>query len=150
MAVSTNAQEPNMEWVKTIGNKSVSDWETSKSGYGEGRDIVTDKSGNVYSIGEFRGTIDFDPGEGIYNMTSLREEASDLYISKLDIQGNFLWTKQLSVSGESITLDALGNIYITGKFKGICDFDPGVRKFNLTSESSGVFILKLNYEHSFI
>ena len=35
-----------------------------------GPDIAVDAAGNTYALGVFRGTVDFDPGPGTFNMTS--------------------------------------------------------------------------------
>ncbi|MEP7265785.1 MAG: T9SS type A sorting domain-containing protein, partial [Bacteroidota bacterium] len=47
-----------------------------------GSAIVTDPFGYIYSTGYFNDVVDFDPGAGILNFTSLGGE--DVYISKLD------------------------------------------------------------------
>jgi hypothetical protein len=41
--------------------------------------------GNIYTIGHFFGTMDFDPGEEILNISSSGYE--DNYIQKLDSDG---------------------------------------------------------------
>ena len=41
-------------------------------GYHQGLGIAVDGGGNVYVIGSFRGTIDFDPGEGTSLVDSTR------------------------------------------------------------------------------
>src|SRR5688572_19205716 len=86
-----------------------------------GLSIVTDASGNVYTIGFFKGRVDFDPGPGIYTLDPLSTE--DLYISKLDSSGQFLWVKQMDIidnalaaRGKAIAIDAAGNVFITGDF----------------------------------
>ncbi len=47
--------------------------------------------------GLFDGTVDFDPGLGQYNMTSI---TNDVFISKLDTAGNFIWAKQVAGPGQ--------------------------------------------------
>src|SRR3990172_3253311 len=54
-----------------------------------GTSIAVDGSGNVYTTGVFAGTADFDPGSGTFNLTSAG--SYDIFISKLDASGNFLW-----------------------------------------------------------
>ena len=58
------------------------------------RASVIDNLGNVYTTGSFQGTVDFDPGTGTYELTSVGE--TDIFISKLDANGNFLWAKPIS------------------------------------------------------
>lgn len=43
-----------------------------------------------------------------------------------------------------IETDASGNLYVAGRFTGICDFDPGTTVFNLTATgtSSDIFLAK--------
>ncbi|HYV93175.1 MAG TPA: T9SS type A sorting domain-containing protein [Chitinophagales bacterium] len=129
----------NFDWVKTIGGISS-----------DGAYLITsDDSGNVYITGFFGDTVDFDPGPGIFNLLSAG--SSDIFICKLDSDGNFIWAKSLGGSlndvGTSIAIDAFGNkdIYTTGSFKGTADFDPSSGIFNLTSVGfSDIFISKLN------
>jgi hypothetical protein len=115
-----------------------------------GLSISIDANGNVYTTGYFNGTADFNPGSGTYNLTSTGVE--DIFISKLDASGNFIWALQIGGTspdeGKSITVDPLGNIYTTGFFRGTADFDPGTVTFNMTSYGyvglADVFILKLS------
>ena len=112
----------------------------------EGLSIATDNSGNVYTTGTFKVTVDFDPGQGGYNLISTGSE--DIFISKLDSTGSFIWAKSfgnISVEkGLDITLDNSGNIYAVGQFTGTVDFDPGPGVFNLNSNGDyDLFICKL-------
>src|SRR5258705_170803 len=94
-------------------------------------------SGDAYTTGDFTGTADFDPGAGVFNLSSAG--GHDIFISKLDGSGNFVWAKRIGGTGdeygESVTIDyaGSGNVYTTGYFDGTADFDPGVGIFNLTS-----------------
>jgi D-alanyl-D-alanine carboxypeptidase len=84
--------------------------------------IAVDAAGNTYTIGTFRGVEDFDPNAGVVNLTSPSITDSDIYISKLDPNGNLVWVRQLggrgSDEGNAIALDSQGNLYVTGNFTG--------------------------------
>jgi hypothetical protein len=130
-------------WVKQMGGTG---WDTGNS-------IAVDTSGNVYTTGYFYGTADFDPGAGTTNLTSAG--STDIFIQKLDANGDFLWAKQMGETsgdeGQSITVDAFGDIYTTGYFSETADFDPGAGTINLTSAgSTDIFIQKLNTNGDFL
>jgi len=81
-AVVASASNVVYNWAKGMGGTS----------YDRGRAIAVDGIGNVYTTGDFSsGTADFDPGAGVYNLTSAG--AGDIFISKLDEDGNFAWAK---------------------------------------------------------
>src|SRR5262249_40197050 len=109
--------------------------------------VTNDAAGNVYTVGYFQGTADFDPGPGAYNLTPAGP--SDAFISKLDSGGHFVWAGQLGgatgdVHALAVHLDAAGNVYTVGYFKGTADFDPGPGTYNLTSAGGyGFFVSKL-------
>jgi len=134
----------NLIWAKHMGG----------GGGDEGKSIFIDNFGNVFSIGTFHGTVDFDPGIGVTNLIS--QGNSDIYIQKLDSDGNFIWAKSIGTSvneyGVSITVDSSGNVYSTGIFYGITDFDPNVGIYNLSAigNYSDVYILKLDMDGNFI
>ena len=113
-----------------------------------GSSLAVDSSGNVYSTGDFSGTIDFDPGIGVQNLTSFG--SNDIFISKLDSFGNFVWAKRIggidTDRGTDIKVaDSGSNIYYTGEFRGTVDFDPNGGVFNLTSSGSrDIYISELD------
>jgi len=133
-AQSLSAQT--LTWVKQMGAGAQD----------QGRSIAVDASGNVYTTGTFNGTVDFDPGPGTFSLTSTGVE--DVYISKLDSSGNFVWAGAWGGGsfdlGLSIAIDANGFVYSTGLFQGTADFDPGAGTFNLTANSMDGFVVKLN------
>jgi hypothetical protein len=127
----------NLLWAHVVGGESYD------TGYG----IALDASGNVYYTGDFSGTVDFDPGAGTSSLTSTG--ASDIFISKLDSDGNFVWAKNLggtsADSGDGIVVHDSGSLYIVGTFSDTVDFDPGAGTSTLTSAGSlDVFIARLN------
>lgn len=142
-AMSTNSHGQIFQWAKHMGS----------TGWEGGTAIATDDNGNVYGTGYFRGTVDFDPGTGVFNLTA--GGTQDAFISKWDASGNFTWAKQIGAAGweesHAITLDDSGNIYITGFFLGTADFDPAATTFNLTSGPGGdAFICKLDPSGNFV
>jgi uncharacterized membrane protein YqhA len=139
--MTSNAQ--GYQWAKSMGGTNDD----------AGISIAVDGSGNVYTIGFFTGTVDFDPGARTSNLTSAGNN-SDIYISKLDAAGNFIWAKRLGGSsvefGFSIAVDSSGNVYTTGSFMGSVDFDPGTGSSNLTSAGLfDIFISKLDSAGNF-
>ncbi len=141
--LSSHANSQNFVWAKQLGGTD----------YDHGRSIAVDAAGNVYTTGEFRGTADFDPGAGIFNLSSPGHY--DIFISKTDASGNFLWAKQMGGStddmGYSIATDAGGNVYTTGIFSGTADFDPGTGTFNMTSGGAyAIFVSKLDAAGNFV
>ena len=101
-------------WAKNIGGTSDD----------RGMSLATDASGNVYTSGTFRGTVDFDPGSGVANLVT--GSGSSVFVSKLDASGNYVWAKTWGGTGDDngngISVDASGNIYTTGSFKNTVDF----------------------------
>ena len=134
----------NFVWAKRLGGNGAN--EASQS-------FVLDESANVYTIGGFQGTADFDPGTGTYNLTEAG--GSDVFISKLDGSGNFVWAKRMGSSnyewGYGIALDGSGNVYTNGFFTGTTDFDPGTGTYNLTPTGEyDMFISKLSASGNFV
>ncbi len=127
----------NLLWAKQLGG----------TGGDESNDLVIDATGNVLTTGYFANTVDFDPGGGIFNLSSAGVQ--DIYISKLDASGNFIWAKIIGAAGSdigrSITTDPTGNVFTTGIFSGTVDFDPGAGTFDLIANASFQgFISKLD------
>jgi hypothetical protein len=128
----------NFVWAKAMGG----------TGAGYGASIAVDVAGNVYTTGYFDGTTDFNPGTGVFDLTSVWFTGGDVYVSKLNPAGNFAWAAKMGGSsydyGRSIAIDASGNVYTTGSFTGTADFDPGAATFNLSALGFlDIFICKL-------
>ena len=59
------------EWANTLGSSGI----TITA-------LVTDQLGNVYTTGQFGGTVDFDPKGGVHNITAGGN--IDYFLLKLD------------------------------------------------------------------
>jgi hypothetical protein len=133
------------QFVWKINSNGDYVWDKTFDGFLDFYDVTVDNAGNVYTAGSFQKIVDFDPGTAIANFTSARANA---FINKLDSNGVYAWTKVLGGSGLSypsgITVDAKGNIYTTGSFDGLIDFDPGAGFDTFRASAGDAFISKLN------
>ncbi len=143
----------NFIWAKQLMSSQMPGGGTG----GVGWSIATDPAGNSYSMGNFEGIIDFDPGPAVCSFTCWSVVSQNIYILKLDPNGNFVWARQIGNSGGynaqgfNLALDGSNNIYVNGNFTGVVDVDPGVSVYNLTSAGSyDAFILKLNSSGNFL
>jgi gliding motility-associated-like protein len=140
---------PVLDWVSTARTSAG----TPSTETGKTYSVAVDASGNSYGSGPFFGTQDFDPGAGVFNLTSVGD--ADVFITKLDASGNFVWAKSiggtLKDNSYGIALDPSGNVYVTGSFNGTSDFDPSAAVTNLTSAGfTDLYILKLDTDGNFV
>ncbi|UOK42814.1 MULTISPECIES: T9SS type A sorting domain-containing protein [Flavobacterium] len=108
-----------------------------------GRTIRLNSSGELYLIGNFFGTADFDPSAGIANLSSAG--AGDVFMAKYDSNGNYLWAKAVGGIGNEVpwfsALNNNGDLYVTGYFDATADFDPSISCGTLTSMNDYDFFL---------
>ncbi|NUY81470.1 T9SS type A sorting domain-containing protein [Flavobacterium sp. MAH-1] len=151
-AFSTSAQEdPIFHWSKSAGN----------IGFDIGYGMNSDSQGNVYTVGVFNGTVDFNPGAGTSNMTA-QGAAADAFVQKLDSQGNFVWAKRIGGSSGNhishIGFAQNGDLILGGSFNETVDFDPNAGTTNLTAvpqpnpiySSTDVSIVRLTAEGNLV
>ena len=97
--------------------------------------VAIDPNGNIYITGNYEGVIDFDPGIGVYNLTSTGD--SSAFIAKYSSAGALVWVKNFGTTGNnsgfSIVYSSEGGIIVTGSFDGTADFNPGGTASTLTS-----------------
>jgi hypothetical protein len=135
-------------WVRTWGGK----------GGDEGRDLGVDGSGNVYVTGSFEGdSVDFNPDPTAKDIHSSNGEPADIFLSKFDPSGTFLWARTWGGTnidlGFGIDVDGFGNAYVTGYFwSESADFDPAPTGVDthVSSGNSDVFVSKFNSSGAFV
>lgn len=97
-----------LTWVITMGS----------TGTDRVYSLDVDAAGNVYATGNYNFTVDFDPGPGLLNFTSLG--GLDVFIAKYNTNGNLIWANTIgdlnTEIAECIVLDASGNFYVGGEF----------------------------------
>lgn len=150
LCLATKAQT--YQWAKKIAGSDIDQINT----------MTTDKQGNVYVAGSFRGSMDADPGPGITILTSSGNQNSDIFFAKYDSAGNYLWAKSLSgdtsiytnEEATSIDVDAKGYVYISGTFTSFVDFNPGAGTATLTQayqpSSQNLFVAKYDASGNYI
>ena len=136
MIIKTSTQG-NFLWAKSIGG----------TGIDRGDEIHVDNYGNIIISGNFTGTADLNPNAAVTNYTA--EGNSDVFLIKLDANGNWLWTQTYGGTGKdeikSFKLNALNEIYMTGNFEGLMDIDPSANVVSLNSSvGQDIFIARLN------
>lgn len=137
--------EGHLLWVNQLGGKD----------FDMGYSLALDNSNNVYVLGQFAGTSDFDPGVGVNELVS-DNGSYDIFLQKFDAEGNSIWVKQIGGAymdiGQALTLGSTGELHITGKFYGNVDFDPGsgVRELSSPTGIGAAFVLKLDAEANYI
>jgi len=151
----------NLIWIKSWGSNYS---EVSMS-------IAVDSEGNAYVTGAYWDTVDFDPGpdEEIHTATpvSSEEEArfgkggllgdgnGDVFLSKFDPDGNFLWTAVWGGTendrGDVVEVDQNGNPIVSGYFTDIVDFDPGPESEDHTAtDNLDLFLCKYDSDGNYL
>jgi len=112
-------------WAKALSPTLNSSTFLGNSGiYLGGLDV--DSTGNVYVVGDFSGTVDFNPGSAV----ELRSSSSPRngFVVKLNAAGDFVWVETLAGEGNSyfadVSVDAAGMLQLGGNYSGNVDFDP--------------------------
>lgn len=123
------AETYNFSWAQKAGGAS--------GDYGQA--IAVDASGNCYVTGDFVGTANFG------GTALVSAGLSDIFVAKLDPNGNFLWVKQAggttSDHGYGIAISSTGNCYVTGSFVGTANFGGTALE---SAGLSDIFVAKLD------
>jgi sugar lactone lactonase YvrE len=120
----------NIDWAINVGGTYYLD---------DGLSVATDMLGNVFITGSFALTADF----GGIKLTSPTNSTS-VFIAKYMKDGSLDWARSGGAQnsyaqGQSITVDASGNSFITGFFSNMADFGP---KSITSTGSNDIFIAK--------
>jgi hypothetical protein len=132
------------EWTRRIGGSSED----------MGLSITTDPNGNLYMIGSFNGSFNFQSDWSGYN-TKTSAGAKDIFITKINADGSYSWTRRMGSTGEdvgySIIADSNGNIYATGYFNGTVNFqsDWSGTDSKISAGGYDVFVTKINADGTY-
>ena len=117
-------------WVRTWGEQATTLNEYVHS-------VNCDYAGNIFTLGKFHGSVDFDPGPGVNELVSIND--SSTFLCKFDGYGNHIWAgtfgnSQYSDSIYGFAVDSSANVYVSGLFKYTIDFDIGPGVYEVTHE----------------
>jgi hypothetical protein len=119
-------------------------------------DVAADIDGSSYVTGKFSGVVDFDlsaahPGDA--DILAARGVA-DIFVAKYAPDDALVWVKRMGGdetagvdSGREIAVDASGNVYLTGNFRGSADFGATTLS---TSDDNDSFVAKLDASGAFV
>lgn len=100
------------QWVRAAGTNT---WD-------EGRAVALDALGNVYMTGIFNGQVDFD-ADGATDVVGF----DDVFIAKYSATGVLQWVRAAGGAStdvsRGIAADSNGNVYVTGLFSEVADFN---------------------------
>jgi len=133
--ISKFTQGDTFEWAKAFGG-------TENDTVGSS---TASSTGDVYVVGCFYETIDFDTGPGVQEYIS--NGISDAYLTAVTGDGNFKWARAWGGSdsdlARGIAIDDDGYIYVAGNFGATVDFMPGSGVENHTSiGDADIFLVK--------
>jgi len=128
------SQTPEWQWAQQAGGTDID----------EARAIKVDANGNSYVTGSFEGTATFG------TTTLISNGNKDIFVAKMDVDGNWQWAIKAGGAkkdvGRGITVDASGNSYVTGSFRGTATF--GAETLNgtigLMGELETIFVTKID------
>jgi hypothetical protein len=128
----------NYKWVNTMGGTSND----------LGMEIKTDTLGNIYTLGNFRNTVDFDPSSTVTNRTA-NPNTWSMFIHKTDSMGDFAWVADQAgsfiINPRELYIYPSGELFIAGELDSIYDFDPSFAVVNNQNNGSDdIFIYRLN------
>ena len=93
-------------WIQSGGGLTVD----------EGNSIVVDGSGYTYATGYFTGIVSFG------NTTLTSAGSTDIFVVKINSQGNYVWAKKLGGSGSDRGLSIDRKLLHYGLFLWHCKF----------------------------
>jgi hypothetical protein len=148
LIINAWGQTPSYQWANKLEGSSTSFTL-------QVNDIDVDKTTNeVYIVGSFRGTVDFDPSSGIFNVVSSTGGFDSYFIAKYTPSGALIWVNKFgSTSYQNIydiKVDNSSNIYVSGTFDVTMDFDPGPGNASLATGSGTGYIAKYDQNGNFL
>ena len=110
--IAKYAPDNTLVWARQVGSSYLR-LTNANDPFEQGRGIAVDAAGNVYATGDFVGTVTLG------STTLTGTGSTDVFVAKLDPNGNFLWANSWGASatrefGKGIAVDGAGNVIAAG------------------------------------
>jgi len=145
-----NGQSDDDAFLSNLGHDGSLGWEVIWGGSGNDLafSVVADSGGGPVVVGQFTGTVDFDPGTNTESRTAV--DSTDSFISKFSSDGGLLWVKSYQASSAfDVATDSSDALYVTGFYEGQTDFDPGPGFVTCTG-TIGSYVAKYDKTGAFV
>jgi len=136
-----------LAFISLLAQSYEWDWVVSAGGTGSDNSmsIAIDSLGCLYVTGLFSSSI------SLGSLTLTSNGGTDIFVAKLDNNGNYLWAVSAGGTGNDnandIAIDTSANVYIAGRFEGTAGFGS----LQLTSNGGyDVFVAKLDNSGNYL
>ncbi|MCU0783517.1 MAG: hypothetical protein MUF81_05615 [Verrucomicrobia bacterium] len=102
--------------------------------------VSLDAAGRVYVMGHFNGTMNLNPFGSASNLTSVG--GSDLFVARYNSAGVLERAVRIGGTQDEVAppgtmrIGPDGNVYLTGRFRGAVDLNPGAGVFTVLNNSA--------------
>lgn len=108
-----------------------------------GNSIHVDSLLNIYIVGRYEGTVDFDPSVSVNSLTAI--SGYDAFLTKYNSNGQFQFAKSFSGTDDQELFDVRvydNKIYVCGGFEVNIDTDPnaGITQYTIIAPQTGTDI----------
>src|SRR5262249_37611971 len=126
------------DWTRVFAGPANAEYPTN---------IASTSDGGMIVVGQFRSSVDFDPGPGVDTRVATGTTA-DCFVTKLDANGAEVWTRTFGGAGEDapygVKVLSDNSIVVVGTFAQTVDFDPGAGVDSRSATGTDGFVLKLD------
>lgn len=125
-------------WARAVGG-AENDWRGP---------IAIAPDGSIVQSLDYRGTVDFDTGQGEVSHTALG--SAENVLLKLSADGSFVWARPFETTVDAVTergpvtFDTENAVYAAGHYRGEVDLDPGAGTRIESSYELADFLVKLD------
>lgn len=149
-------QTGNEIWAHHLGGESQYIGPLDNPGMHIGANwIGIDGYSNIIVMGAFEGTEDFDPGDGVYQLTANQEAFRSIFLAFYDTNGDFISAQSMtyepthSVIGPVVSISREGQIIYSNAFRGSFELNTinGPTTMQGLDDSTSMFVCK--YDDNF-
>lgn len=132
-------------WSTLMLHAQQVEWLVSAGGdkSDKGSTIVVDQDGYIYETGYYNEEANFGP----YNTGFSYQSSKEVYVAKMDPDGNYLWVKNglnyFDDRGLGLCVDESGFVYVTGTCWGGLEWGS-LNVYNNSTYTDQIFIVKID------